>query len=122
MNPFKFVKVMLTPVARLAPVDCKARLKSGKAVLVDIREPSEWKEGVAASAVLLPMSDLNGSRSQWKPFLECVGEKEVLLYCAAGGRAGIVAKLLASEGFKAANAGGFSEWRDAGWPVTQPKA
>ena len=71
MNPFKFVKVMLTPVARLAPVDCKARLKSGKAVLVDIREPSEWKEGVAASAVLLPMSDLNGSRSQWKPFLEC---------------------------------------------------
>ena len=110
---------MSTPVVRLSPSDCTARLSSGKAVLVDIREPSEWKDGVASQAVLLPMSDLNGSRAQWKPFLDAVGRKEILLYCAAGGRAGKVAQLLASEGFTTANAGGFSEWRDSGWPIAQ---
>lgn len=42
------------------------------------------------------------------------------MYCAAGGRSGIAAKMLVSEGHRAANAGSFSGWAASGWPVGKP--
>ena len=122
MNLFKFFKAMIASVPRYTPAECSARVSSGTALLIDVREPKEWTTGVAQGAALLPMSDLNGSRALWKPFLEKAAGRELLTYCAVGGRAGIVAKLLASEGFNVANAGGFPEWAAAGWPVVPPPA
>jgi phage shock protein E len=98
----------------LSVAESLKRMQAG-AVLVDVREPSEWRGGVAADAILLPMSDLNGGRSHWKPFLEHVGkDREILLYCRSGNRSGIVARQLAREGFRVANAGAFSAWSRAG--------
>ncbi len=122
MNLLKFFKAMFASVPRYTPADCSARVSSGTALLIDVREPREWTAGVAKGAALLPMSDLNGSRALWKPFLEKAAGRELLTYCAVGGRAGIAAKLLATEGFTVANAGGFSEWAAAGWPVVTPRA
>jgi rhodanese-related sulfurtransferase len=122
MNLLKFFKAMLVSVPRTIPAECSARVSSGTALLIDVREPNEWTSGVAQGAALLPMSDLNGSRALWEPFLEKAAGRELLVYCAVGGRAGIVAKLLASEGFAVANAGGFPEWTSAGWPVVTPPA
>ena len=104
---------------RVAPADRVEELRQGRAVLVDIREPKEWVSGVASSAVLLPMSDLNGPRALWGDFLKKEGGREILLYCAAGGRAGRVAATLASEGYRATNTGGFGDWSGSGWPVDQ---
>jgi rhodanese-related sulfurtransferase len=90
-------------------------------VLVDVREPGEWSEtGVAAPAVLLPKSDFDGKQSLWKPFLEKTGDKEVILYCRSGHRAGVIAAKLAEKGLKVSNAGGFKDWKDAGLPVKKP--
>lgn len=122
MNPFKFFKAMLNSVPRYIPAECSPRVRSGAALLIDVREPKEWATGVAKGAALLPMSDLNGDRALWKPFLAKAADRELLVYCAVGGRAGIVAKILFAEGFKVANAGGFSEWASAGWPVVTPPA
>lgn len=105
---------------RATPADAAARIRAGEAVLVDVREPREWAGGVAESAVLLPMSDFNGERTLWREFLAQAAGREVLVYCASGGRSAIVARLLVSEGVRAANAGGIGEWAAAGWPIVAP--
>lgn len=117
MSFLKMLKTMFTPAPRATPADSIARLRSGKALLVDVREPGEWKGGVAHSAALLPLSDLTGGRVQWKKFLADVGDRELLLYCASGARSRMATNLLAAEGFRAANAGGLADWASAGWVI-----
>lgn len=105
-------------VEKITPTEAAKRVASGNAVLVDVREPAEWEEsGVAVPAVLLPKSDFDGSRDQWKPFLEKNATKEIVLYCRSGGRSGIVAADLAAMGMKVSNAGPFKDWAAAGLPV-----
>lgn len=102
----------------VAPAEAAKRVADGKAMLVDVREPAEWAEtGVAAPAALLPLSDLNGDRKLWKEFLEKNRDKELILYCRSGNRSGRAAAILAGEGFRTANAGGFGDWQAAGLPV-----
>ncbi|MFT3780424.1 MAG: rhodanese-like domain-containing protein [Nibricoccus sp.] len=104
-----------------SPAETMTLLKQGDAVLIDVREPDEWADtGVAEPAVLLAMSDLQGDRKAWKPFLEKNREKTLLLMCRSGNRSGQVAVLLAKEGFKTVNVGAFSTWKSAGLPVRSP--
>ena len=86
-------------------------------MLIDVREPDEWRSGVAAPAQLLPLSDLQGERRRWAPFLAANKGKELILYCASGIRSGKAALLLRKEGFRTANLGGFLRWRQAGLPT-----
>jgi len=111
------VRAMFGPGARLRPAECFLRIREGRALLVDVREPGEWAGGVAKGALLLPLSDLMGPRAQWRRALARSEGRELVLYCAAGGRAGRAAGVLVSEGFRAVNAGGFADWAASGWEV-----
>ena len=106
-------------VAQLTPQAAAKLVAEGKAVLVDVREPTEWAEsGVAAPAVLLPKSEFDaGLVGEWKAFLAKIGDKEIITYCRSGKRAGVVAAELAKQGHRVANAGGFKDWQAAGLPV-----
>jgi rhodanese-related sulfurtransferase len=105
---------------RVSPADAAARVSAGTAVVVDVREPSEWASGSVAGAALLPLSDLRGARHQWAPFLKRHAGKELILYCRSGARSGSAAHTLASEGFKTLNAGGYADWVRAG--ITRVKS
>lgn len=120
MNLLKILKSLFTLAPRLTPADCAHRVRSGKALLIDVRESAEWSGGVAQSAKLLPLSDLTGTRTQWKPFLANAAGREILLYCASGSRSGMAARILVAEGVSAANTGGLVDWLAAGWPVAKP--
>lgn len=104
------------------PAEAARRIAAGKAVLIDVREPREWDAGVAASAYLLPLSDLRGDRLKWRHVLESAKAegKEVLLYCRTGNRSGQAARILAAEGFTVGNVGGFGDWAQAGLPTRTP--
>lgn len=102
-------------------VSAQAALQSGAALLVDVREPDEWRGGVARQAALLPLSDLRGSRVQWRAFLEKNPGKKLLLYCQSGTRSGLAAAQLRGEGVDAVNVGSLRNWDRAGWPVCTPK-
>lgn len=109
-------------IPTITPAEAAKRVAEGKAVLIDVREPSEWTEsGVAAPAVLLPKSEFDaGLAGDWQDFLAKVGDKEIIAYCRSGRRSGTVAAALAEKGHKAANAGGFQAWLDAGLPTRKP--
>ena len=95
--------------------------KTGRAVIVDIREPAEWSSGVAQPAHLLPLSDLRGPRRKWQAFLEQNRDKQLLLYCHSGMRSASAAALLRREGFDAANIGSLHGWIHAGLPTRKPR-
>src|SRR5215212_5228809 len=85
--------------SKIGPIDAAKRVADGKAVLVDCREPEEWRDtGVAAPAVLLPKSDFDGDQKQWQEFLAKNQGKQIILYCASGARAGSIARKLAAKG------------------------
>ena len=118
------VPALWAAVPAVNPAEAAKRVAAGTAVLVDVREPSEWAEtGVAAPATLLPKSEFDeGQIGEWKEFLAHVGDKEVILYCRSGRRSGVVASVLAEKGFKVANAGGFKDWQSAALPTRPPSA
>lgn len=120
MNPIKLIKALFTFAPRFAPAECHERVRAGEALLIDVREPNEWNDGVAEKAVLLPLSDLTGRRAQWRKFLAESGGRELLFYCAAGGRSGIAARMLTNEGFRTANTGSLRDWATSGWPIVKP--
>ncbi len=97
-------------------------LKLNSAVLVDVREPSEWTSGVAHQAALLPLSDLAGARQQWQNFLAKHRTKKILLYCHSGSRSGQAAAQLRREGYDAINTGSLHAWRQARWPINLPRS
>ena len=121
MSILSSLKSLFSTGPRLDPADCAARVRSGQALLVDVREPREWTSGVAERAVLLPLSDLRSGRTLWRDFLAQVGTREVLVYCASGMRSGMAARVLCGEGFRAANTGGLSAWEQAGWRIVPPR-
>ncbi len=116
--------LMIASVDKISPTDAAKLVAEGKAVIVDVREPAEWNEtGVAAPAVLLAKSDFDGTRTKaWQDFLKQSGDREIILYCRSGKRAGVIAETLAKEGHPVANAGGFKDWQDAGLPTRKPAA
>lgn len=117
-----FSTAFAAEVAKVTPAAAAQLVADGKAVLVDIREPAEWAEaGVAAPAVLLPKSDFDGDKKQWKDFLAKIGDKQIILYCRSGRRAETVGQALAAEGKSVANAGGMKDWVAAGLPTREAK-
>lgn len=102
------------------PGEALSRVAAGSAVVIDVREPSEWRDGVVEGALLLPLSDLRGGRTQWAAAIEEHGGKEFILYCRSGRRSGIAAGILGGEGHNATNGGGFGGWVGAGVPVVRP--
>jgi len=95
----------------ISPAEADERVKAATAVLIDVREPDEWNDGVAEPALLCSLSDLRGPRAQWKAVLEANKDKELILYCASGARSGVAASILRKEGFNAVNAGGLERFR-----------
>jgi rhodanese-related sulfurtransferase len=114
-----FSSLFAAEIPAIAPADAAKLVADGKAVLVDVREPAEWAEsGVAAPAVLLAKSEFDAGRAgAWQDFLASAKDKEIILYCRSGKRAGVLGAVLAAEGRKVANAGGFKDWQAAGLPV-----
>lgn len=105
---------------RITPTNAASRVKDGSAVLIDVREPTEWEAGVAAPAYLLPLSDLRGERTKWHHVLADAKDKTLIVYCRSGNRSGQAAAILAKEGFTVVNAGGFRDWQTAKLPIRQP--
>ncbi len=107
-------------VAKISPADAAQLVAQGSAVLIDVREPAEWAEtGVVTGATLLPKSDFDGEQKLWKDFLAKTADKQLILYCRSGKRAGVIGAALAGKGRQVANAGGFKDWQDAGQPTNK---
>ncbi len=81
-------------------------------VILDVRSPSEWKEGRIPGAKHFFLPEL---KSKWD---EIDQQKPVAVYCNSGYRASIAASLLKAKGFDVRNVpGSWQAWVSAGFPV-----
>lgn len=97
--------------AGVTPVEAERRRRQG-AVLLDVREPAEWRTGHAPSARHIPLGELAARVD------ELPTGREVLAVCRSGRRSAQAAALLSGSGRHAVNVtGGMAAWAAAGLPV-----
>ena len=99
--------------------EARARFEAGEVILIDIREPREHANGVAAGAHLLPMSQL-GQRVAEIP---TDAGKPVFLICNSQNRSPVVLRALRNSGGYGHVRyvhGGMSEWARRGGPMVKP--
>ena len=103
---------------RIEQLDARAaaaRAAEG-AVLIDVRERSEWSAGHAPGAIHIPYEDL-GKRARELPL-----DRPIVVYCASGVRSGLAASILEASGHDVSNMrGGFTAWRNANLDVSTEK-
>ena len=104
---------------RIEQLDARAaaaRALEKGAVLLDVRERSEWDAGHAPGAVHIPYEELR-ERTHELPT-----DRPVVAYCASGVRSSLATSILESAGRDVANMrGGFTAWRNAKLPVSHDK-
>src|SRR5262245_8706010 len=77
----------------------KKNLAEKKAVLLDVREESEWNSGHLQQAVLVPLSKLRAGTDPKSIAKELDTKKIVYCHCRAGGRALTAAETLKKLGY-----------------------
>lgn len=79
-------------------------------VVVDVREPWEYRQGHVPGAVLIPLGQLSSRLNELDP------ERPVAVICASGSRSQSAAALLGQKGFKAIYnvLGGTGAWMHSG--------
>jgi rhodanese-related sulfurtransferase len=79
--------------------DVKKNVEAGKAVIVDVREPSETGDGYVKGAILLPQSKLKVEAELAGLLKNLPKDKVIYLHCRAGGRALTCGELLKKQGY-----------------------
>jgi rhodanese-related sulfurtransferase len=108
-------------VPKISPDKAREIIAKGNALVVDVRDgPEVQASGKVAGAVHvsrgmlefradpdLPSHDKNFSK-----------DKDIIVYCASGGRSALAGKMLKDLGYERVyNLGGFKDWADAGGAV-----
>lgn len=78
----------------------RKNVEQGKAVLVDVREKSEWEEGHIKGAVFLPLSELRKGIDKQEIKKKLPAKKIVYTYCVLGKRAGTAGEILQEAGYE----------------------
>ncbi len=109
----------IEPADHVSLEHARAEHEAGKVMLVDIRETREHKTGVAAGAVLLPMSELGEKIGQ----LPKSPDQPVLLICNTQNRSKATLLKLKQQGYTNIRFvdGGMSQWAAKGWPMVAPQ-
>lgn len=99
----------------------KQKLKDKTAVLVDVRETSEWEDGHVAGAISLPISSLQKKGSDLDTLLKVVPKDKVIYtHCFAGKRSLAAAEELSKRGYDVRPLKpGIKQLLDAGFPKAE---
>jgi rhodanese-related sulfurtransferase len=88
-----------------------------EAVVLDVREDGEFKEGHVINARHIPVGVLESRCNE----LESLKEKPLIVYCRSGQRAAKASSILQRQGFKFVYKlnGGIMAWTGANMPVSK---
>ena len=101
------------PIPKLTASDVNEKLKFGKhPLVVDVRQPDEFRQAHIAGAKLIPLNELH------KRMKELPQGREIVCVCASGSRSRSAAKILVKGGYTAFDMqGGMHAWRRLKLPV-----
>ncbi len=110
-------------VGSATPAETAERLKAGTAVVVDVRQSTEWDHGHIDGSVPAPRGLLEFFADPASPrHAEALDpDRPMIVVCHSGARAALAAATLQDMGFAdvAILEGGLTAWLEAGFPVTE---
>src|SRR6266853_1148598 len=104
-------------IIEISPQDAAVKLKSGEAVMIDVRDKDEWDEEHILDATHLSRGTVEFDIEEKVPDLNAM----VICHCGGGGRSALAAESLQKMGYKNVRsmAGGFKAWKVVGLPTTK---
>src|SRR6058998_3260495 len=104
-------------ITEISPQDAAAKLKSGEAVIVDVREKDEWDEGHIPGATHMSRGTIELDIEEKVPDTNAM----IICHCGGGGRSALAAENLQKMGYRNVHsmAGGLKAWKAAGFPTTK---
>ncbi len=111
-------------VPKITAQQAQELIAKGNALVIDVRDaPEVEKSGKVAGAVHVSRGMLEFRADPDSPYHDknFAKDKNVILYCASGGRAALAGKVLKDMGYgHVYNIGGLKDWTDAGGTVEKP--
>src|SRR5438270_6233282 len=103
-------------ITEISPQDAAAKLNSGDAVVVDVRDKDEWDEGHIPGAIHISRGTIELDIEEKVPDTNAM----IICHCG-GGRSALASESLQKMGYKNVRsmAGGFKAWKAAGLPTTK---
>lgn len=101
-------------VAEVTAEETRRKQKEG-AVIIDVREPSEWREGHIPDAIHIPLGSLA------KRLKDLDASRETITVCRSGARSMSAAQILQQAGFSQVKSmsGGMISWSRQGLPISK---
>jgi rhodanese-related sulfurtransferase len=98
----------------LTAAEVLAARDAGRAVVIDVRTPSEYRSGHIEGALSIPMGREAQILRQWAP------DTPLILICRTGHRSQAVAHVLLKNGYQAVShlKGGMTAYQREHYPVT----
>jgi rhodanese-related sulfurtransferase len=102
-------------ITEISPQDAAAKLKSGEAVIVDVRDKDEWDQGQIPGAMHMSRGTIELDIEEKVPDTNAM----IVCHCGGGGRSALATESLQKMGYKNVRsmAGGFKAWKAAGLPT-----
>jgi rhodanese-related sulfurtransferase len=108
-------------VPRITPTQAREMMAKGNTLVVDVRDaPEVEKSGKLAGAVNVSRGMLEFRADPESPYHDknFAKDKDVILYCASGGRSALSGKVLKDMGYaNVFNLGAFKDWAESGGAV-----
>ncbi|GMR08684.1 MAG: rhodanese-like domain-containing protein [Gammaproteobacteria bacterium] len=107
----------LKGVQSVTPEAATSLINHDDAVIVDVREDKEFKEGHIVNSVHIPMGNIGDHLQDLGKYKD----KPIVIACRSGNRSGTVCNTLKKEGFNNVYnlAGGLLAWKNENYPVTK---
>ena len=99
-------------IVEISPDTLRQMKASGEEfVLIDVREPDEWRAGTIPGASTIARGTLELNIDQ----VTADKDRKIVLYCAGGGRSALAAYMLQRMGFRnvLSLAGGYNGWKSS---------
>ncbi|HUW35693.1 MAG TPA: rhodanese-like domain-containing protein [Rhodocyclaceae bacterium] len=100
----------------VTPLQATLLMNREDALVVDVREATEWSAGHIPNSRHIPLSQLSKRIGEIEKFKT----RDVIVNCQSGNRSASACGALKKLGFEKVHnlAGGISAWREAGLPIT----
>jgi len=104
-------------IREISPTEAAAKLKSGDALIIDVREKDEWDEEHIPGAIHLSRGTIELDIEEKVPDTNAM----IICHCGGGGRSALAAESLQKMGYKNVRsmAGGFKAWKAVSSPATK---
>ena len=117
-QPNRFQKLVAEAkqhITEISPAEARKQADDGEAMLIDVREEGDWREGHAKGAKHLSRGVIELEIEEQIPDVKT----PIICYCGGGSRSALVTESLQKMGYENVRsmAGGLRAWKEEGLPT-----